>query len=346
MKAHNTLIGLVLFLIGWTNPSLASQELTKEWSKTYAVDADATLSVNNKFGDIVLTTWDQNTIEVKVTITVEDGSEKSAQKTLDAISIQDKSSKSRVELKTDMDSKGNSGNRELSIDYEIKAPASLHLELKNAFGGISVPNIQGSVALDVSYGSFKAGVLSAKENALIFNFSNGIIEQFGGGSITFNYGTLDIDDCKTSVIKSSFSTINLDAVTDLTLDSQYDKVSIDQAGTLKVEAAFTAFDIDHVNTLIDAKIQYSGFEVDHIDAGFKSIKIDSEMGSVELNIASDASYNFRAAAFMGDVSLPSKAVVEKRIEKMHVKDLIGHLGDKPGERMVEVEVHNASIDIH
>lgn len=340
MKTHSRLLLLAAFLFAITG--LRAEELTKTWEKSFDVNADALLEVDNQFGKIDITNWDQNKVEVKVTITVSDKSEKNLQKLLDGISVESEASSSNVKLETKL---AKSSNAELTIDYAIKAPASLNLKLENAFGDISMVNATGRTEVRLQYGSLKADRLESNENALDIAFGNGIIDHFGGGYIHISYGNLSLDDCGACEIKSSFSTLDLDEVTTLDLESEYDKVNIDEVTELTLDGAFSAFNIDRLQKSLKADIQYSGFDLDEVSGDFTSLKIDSQMGSVDLEIDDDASYNFHTMASMGEISLPSKAVVDKRIEKLQHLDLIGRMGDDPGNRSVEIEVQHGSIDI-
>ena len=55
--------------------------------KTYNVDNDATLKVNNRFGNIDIITWDKNTIEFDILIRVSGNDDDKVEDRLDRIDV-------------------------------------------------------------------------------------------------------------------------------------------------------------------------------------------------------------------------------------------------------------------
>ena len=56
-------------LIAWENNF--KERVRREVKKTFSVNPDALLEVNNSFGDLNITTWNNNTIDITVEIIVE-----------------------------------------------------------------------------------------------------------------------------------------------------------------------------------------------------------------------------------------------------------------------------------
>ena len=71
-------------------------------SKTYTVGPDDRLSVENSFGNVTVSTWDKNIIQVDVEIGVRASSDEKAQQMLDQISVTDHQGGQEIEFKTDI----------------------------------------------------------------------------------------------------------------------------------------------------------------------------------------------------------------------------------------------------
>jgi hypothetical protein len=80
MKKSNykpgVLIFISLFLISFT---LSAEEITKEYHKEYAAGTK-TLEISNRYGDVVIQSWDKDQIIIDVKVTVEMPNRDRAQK--------------------------------------------------------------------------------------------------------------------------------------------------------------------------------------------------------------------------------------------------------------------------
>jgi len=63
------------------------EEYTKKISKSFDVNKDALLVINNKFGKVHCENWDKNNISIEVIITIEASNEEKANKYFDDVDI-------------------------------------------------------------------------------------------------------------------------------------------------------------------------------------------------------------------------------------------------------------------
>ncbi len=71
-------------------------------SKSYNVGPDDRLSIENSFGNVVITTWDKNEILVEIEIGVNAPSEEKAQQMMDLINVKDNQGGHDISFKTDI----------------------------------------------------------------------------------------------------------------------------------------------------------------------------------------------------------------------------------------------------
>ena len=77
---------LILFpLITSATIDEKKHEKKKTIKKEYTVNTDAKVSINNKYGNLNITTWDKNRVEIEVIITVKGDDLESVEDKLDAI---------------------------------------------------------------------------------------------------------------------------------------------------------------------------------------------------------------------------------------------------------------------
>ncbi len=135
-------------------------------SKSYNVGPEDRLSIENSFGNVTITTWDKNEIQVEVEIGVNASSEEKAQQMMDLINVKDNQSGHDINFKTDIGHMSGKDNwnkneetRKFYVDYKVVMPAKNSLHIENSFGKINVPNFDGSASLISKFGELTTGRL-------------------------------------------------------------------------------------------------------------------------------------------------------------------------------------------
>jgi hypothetical protein len=139
----------------------------KNISKSYTVTGDDKLRIENSFGNVAVTTWDKNEIQVDIEIEVNASTDEKAQQMMDEISVSDSKSGDEISFKTEisqMDNgrRGKDGNdqRKFSIDYKVIMPSGNPLRIENSFGKINIGNFIGPVSLTSKFGELTTGKLT------------------------------------------------------------------------------------------------------------------------------------------------------------------------------------------
>ena len=132
-------------------------EKTKTITKGYSVNANALLRINNKYGNVDVISWEQNRIEIEVTITVKGNSESKVISRLEQIDVNFTNSPNEVSAKTVLGNSSNNwfksnNNMNYQIDYKIKMPVTNSADLTNDYGTISLNEIQGKADINCDYG--------------------------------------------------------------------------------------------------------------------------------------------------------------------------------------------------
>ncbi len=78
-------------------------EKTKTIKKEFDVNADALLTIKNKYGNVDVISWDQNRVEIEVTITVSGNDESKVIDRLSKINVNFENSRSAVSAKTSIE---------------------------------------------------------------------------------------------------------------------------------------------------------------------------------------------------------------------------------------------------
>jgi len=280
-------------------------------SKSYTVTSSDKLSIENSFGNVVVSTWDKNEIKVDIEIGVKASNDQKAQNMMDEIEVRDSRSGNTISFKTDIGDMGNSkhnkhndddGNnendRKFYIDYKVYMPISNPLDLENSFGKTTVPDLKGQVNLTSKFGSLNTGKLDNVDEIDV-EFGTAALGPVHNGQITFKFnGKSQIASVSGNVkIKSEFSgNVQFDVdnnIEELSVFESYSTIKMNVTKALSANIdVHTSFGNFHNNT--DFKIaedredddngprfdkDYSGKAGD----GKAKIKIKSSFGNVRLS---------------------------------------------------------------
>jgi hypothetical protein len=337
-----------LFLLLPNNTIASSEELSKTIEKTIKVNKDAVLKISNQFGKIDLINQDKNEVEIFVKITVESSNVDKAQKRLDQIDVKISGSMSLVDIKTVLEKSGSNFNGSFSIDYTIKAPATMNLSLHNEFGDVFIGEWAGPTTIDVQYGSLTVGKLLNESNELELQFSKGSVGLINKGELNLSYvDRFNLDKSKDLILKSSFSKVDIETLEHLDCHSEYDGIEIGEANRIELKASFSAVKIGKLHLRGDLSNEYGAIKIASVSKGFEGLEIENSFASIKVTFEKGSQFNFECNAEFGDISMPGEADVridKKDISEHYLKGKVGDGSDLPNLN-IEVEYGSASIDI-
>jgi len=211
-------------------------------SKTYPASGN-TLNVDNQFGTVKIVTWDKNEIKVDIHIEASSTNKEMADKTFEKMDVEDKQDGKNINFKTTFNKNHtnenthcNNCNSSMSVDYTIQLPSNTALNIENSFGGIEIPDYNGTVSLTSKYGHLTAGKLS-KAKDITVEFGKADLKSISNMELEFKYSSINIEslsgNCKLKMSFCSYSKIGLDnGLTGLTVNDSYSSVHLDPAPNL------------------------------------------------------------------------------------------------------------------
>lgn len=213
-------------------------EKKKMYSKSYSLDGNDKININNQFGEVKITTWTKNEVKVDISITAKAGSDERAQDILDNITISDSKSGDEISFKTNIDKQDGKGERRnnknesqgMEINYEVSLPATSALILENQFGKSFVPDMSGPVEITQKFGDLVVGNVS-NIKSLKVEFGSLVAESISNCKVVIKFSKAEIKKMS-GTIRGNFEfcekvKLPLDnGVTDLNLNNSYSKIEI------------------------------------------------------------------------------------------------------------------------
>jgi hypothetical protein len=304
------------------------QEKIKNYSKSYPVDANDKLVIDNKYGKVTVNTWNKNEIKVDVQIKGDASDDDTAQKMIDAISISDSKDGNVVAFRTNFSSSSGSiwnlfnnmnNHHKVEINYTVYMPSTNALEMRNRYGSVVLPSLSGKVVLDNAYGSLTARALTNPANELNFRYYEVNIEELNGGDLNLSYGSLKLGN----------------------------------VGRLEANVNYAPIDIGKLASSGSLNVRYGGgVKINEISKALKNLDINSTYSSVNINLKGDESFNFDVTVKYGSfnfddnkIKVTSKSPSDDERGYRPTKNYKGYSGNSNSNNKINISSTYQSVKL-
>ncbi len=257
----------------------------KTIKKEFSVDANALLKVKNRYGNLTLTSWDQDRIEIEVHIKTNGNNEEKVQKRLNEIDVEFEASSTMVSAKTVFGNKGNSwgwnwgkkNNVNVQVNYTIKLPVKNSVHLNNDYGTIMLDRIDGHAKINCDYGRLDIGELRGRNNELNFDYtSKSSIAYINSAKITADYSGYTIEKAGDLDINADYTNSTIGEMGNLTYSTDYGNLEIGKAENVQGNGDYIKVKLGTIHGNVDINADYGNIHIDRMaeDAGNISIRTD------------------------------------------------------------------------
>lgn len=303
MKTIYKLTLLFLLLPLGLSAGIVKGKYTKEKKieKGFAVNSNAGLQVGNKFGNIAVTTWDQDRTEIEVVISVNGNNEDDVLKRLNSIDVEFNATRALV---TAMTRFGNvRGKTSMEVNYTIRIPKNGSLGINNQYGNIKLGKIYGGMNIDLQYGNINIDEANADTNKLDLQYANGSrITYIKNMSLRMQYSDMNIGKSGTITASCDYSNIKADEVRTLSVDMDYGDLKIGSGNTVNLKSNYSGFKCGRLDNLLNASVNYGSVNVRSITQGARSIVVNGEYSEIKLGFAPDTAFSFEFDTEYGGLS--------------------------------------------
>ena len=153
----------------------ARAEVTQEFHKTVPLNADGRVSLNNINGDVEITGWSRNEVQIDAVKTARD------QERLDEAQVEVDGSGNSVDIETHYPSHRWANNNPASVHYTLHVPQNAHIDKVDLVNGsLTVQKLSGEVNASLVNGKLHASDLAGTADLATVN-----------GSVEANYASLN-----------------------------------------------------------------------------------------------------------------------------------------------------------
>jgi hypothetical protein len=330
---------LLTFCLCFLTLTVPAQEVTKEYHKEFTPGALTALEISNRYGDVVVHTWEKQAVVIHVKVLVEMPNRQRAEQHLGYIDVQFSETPSLISAKTVIDSKFNfsgwgSGSRRFRIDYTINMPYKMDIALANRYGDTDMDEVRGRVDLDIKYGNLNASRFTRGNekplNKLNLAYGKARIDEVGWMEIIARYsGSLEIGRSQALLTDSRYSKLNIGETSSIVAESKYDNIRIQNVNNLVIDAGYADIGIGTLTRKLKLDAGYGSITVDRVPQGFESLEVNSRYTGVRIGIDNSASYKLDAKVSYGGLRFnEANFQHQRRIVQNNMNETSGIVGNE------------------
>jgi len=292
---------LVPMLIIASNNPLNKGKHTKEKviTKEFNVNSNATLEIDNSYGNLDIVTWDENRIVFEITITTNGNNEEKVQKKLDDITVDFDASSSHVMAKTKFNKNGssswwkwnNSNKVNMKINYVVKMPITNNVNLSNDYGSINLDKLEGRAKISCDYGKITTKELMADDNIISFDYTqNSYFEYIKNGKINADYSGFTVAKTKNLSINADYTKSIVEIAEDIDYNCDYGSITVEKVNSITGNGDYLTTRIGDVYKDVSLDADYGSIKIGRMTTNAGDITIESDY--VGITIGYDSGYNF------------------------------------------------------
>lgn len=293
-------------------------EMIKRYNKSFKVSKDAQVDLINKYGDIIVKTWNKDSVRFNIKITAYGKSNEAVNKLLDRVDFESSNSGRFLKFESVFDRSSGSfkefwnslgdyskvliNKNNLNIDFEVYMPKTADMYLENKFGDVFINEFLGRCKINMSQGDLKVGDMKGPLN-LELKFGKASIQQVKYGNLNLQIAEVTIVNASKLNINSSSSTIRITDLGELKLDSRNDKYFLRNVRSINGESTFSEISITSLESELINISNYGDLRIEELKSSLKLINLSCKSTDISMWINPEAAF---------DIDIKAKE------EKLHV----------------------------
>jgi hypothetical protein len=316
---------LLVALLGSQSVIAGGEKVAKSYSKEFQADQGTSVYIENRFGQVNVENWDDRKVSIVVDVKVVHPDRDKAQKIIDAIEVEISQTDNKISAITRLDDKfsklwntsiSSMSTREFSIDYVVKMPKYLGLELVNKYGDVYINELTGKTKIELKYGDLRANRIldDSKEpmSSLSLGYGSASIEEVNWFRIEIKHSKLQVARARAVVTITKHSSVSIGQASSIVFESKHDTYKVGAVADLVGEAEFTSFKVDAISKKLDLTNKHGDVSINRVPKDFESLNFVGAYSDFNAGIDLNASYQLDAQVAYGGITYGSGRV--SRIE--------------------------------
>ena len=327
----------------------------KTVKKEFNVNSDALLAVDNSYGNLNITSWDQNRILIEVHIKTSGNNAEKVQEKMDGIRIDFENSSSRVSARTIFDNNdsgwgwnwGGNNNVDMQIDYTIKLPVKSRVDLDNDYGSIILDRVDGHAKISCDYGRLDIGELNGRDNQLNFDYtSKSTLGYIKSGKISADYSGFTIEKAGDLVISADYTNSEVGQMGNLKYSSDYGKIEIGEAKNVQGNGDYINVQLGTLHGNVDITADYGSLKIDRMAPDAGNMQLKTDYTGVKIGYDPHYHFNFEISTSYSGVSGKDDFKINVSEEKNTSKYYKGYYGSSGSGKTVSISSDYGGVSFY
>jgi len=347
MKKHYNILILFILIpfLGFSNDdTFISKE--KNIKKTFIVNSNAGIDIENKYGNITVSTWDENKIDLDITIKVSGGNENWVNERLSSIDVDINALKSMVTAITNIGNsslKSRGSSNSFEINYVIKIPKNGTVKLNNKYGNITTLNLESTTDIACKYGKIILGKLNGDSNRIEIGYSqNSSIDYIKNGNIEARYSGIKINESGNLNVDANYTDVSLLEGQNIKCKGNYGSFKFQKINSLVGSSNYVTISIAEVLNNLNIDATYSKINVESMSEKSKNVNINTGYTNIALGYDANYSFDFDINTRYGSIKNDSSLEVLVSEIKTNTKRISGY-NKKKGQNKVIINSSYGNI---
>ncbi|GAA4114202.1 hypothetical protein GCM10022393_13510 [Aquimarina addita] len=353
------LLFLVPFIVLGNSGGHMKGKYTKEKSmnKEFTVNSDALLKINNDFGNLHITAWNENKVTIEIIIKVNGNDEEKVLKKLKGIDVLFESSAQMVSAKTIFDKvekswweklteSWGSDNLKMEINYRIKVPINNSIDLTNDYGSINLDKIKGNAIIKCDYGQILIGELMGNDNLVKIDYThNSSIKYMKNGKINADYSDFTLEKGEQIQLIADYSQSKIGVIKELDYNCDYGALTVHDVHSLKGNGDYLDTNIGDIRAYMNVNSDYGSIDVKNLAATTKNIIIKTDYTGVDIGYEPSLDFNFFIKTSYGGITLEDDIHILKKNKENTGKYYEGYSTTNGSGNIIKITTSYGSVNL-
>ncbi|WP_124981410.1 hypothetical protein [Nonlabens xiamenensis] len=334
-----------------TDPGTGKYTKSKKLSKSFTVNKTCMVHIENEFGSVTITTWNEPRVAMDIMVEVSGDDEENVDRQLREIDVNFEASASRVSAETDTDystSRNNSWTSwfsgaknevsKIKIDYIVKMPATSSLDVSNDYGAIVLDRLEGQAKIKCDFGRLDIGQLLAENNELRFDYTKSShIDYMKSGTIRADFSSFDLHGCERVEFKGDYTKGNFHNTNDLNFNGDFSTLESEEVNRLVCRGDYSTIRLGKVHESVNLNTDFGSINIAALQPGFKEAIVRSDYTGVTISYHPDAEFSFEIDTEFAGIKLSEDLNVTRSEKDSTDKRKSGYAGGNGSGGIINIK---------
>ncbi|MEM8928234.1 MAG: hypothetical protein AAGC45_08515 [Bacteroidota bacterium] len=327
----------------------------KTIKKEFDVNSDALLKVKNSYGNLNLTSWDEDRVMIEVYIKTNGNNEDKVQDRLDEIDVDFDGSLSMVTAITRFGDRnknwgwkwGKRNNVSVQVNYTIKLPVKNSISLSNDYGNIYVDRVDGHAKISCDYGKMEIGQLRGRNNELRFDYtSRSTFEYINSAEIIADYSGFTVEKAGDLKVNADYTNAVIREMGDLNYTCDYGSMEVGKVNSVSGSGDYIGIKLGEVSGSVSITADYGSVKIEEMTAEGGDINIRSDYTGIKIGYSPAYHFDFDITTEYAGVNGIGDFEIQVRKEKSSEKYYNGYYGSDNSGNVVQIDSEYGGVSFY